>query len=236
MPPDAEPTLELDEARPRLLLATTNVHKIAEFRRLLAGAPYRVVDPRELGLDLDVDEPGATFAENAAIKALAWSGAGRLLTLADDSGLEIDALSGWPGVASARWIGAGVPYSTRNRMILAGLADTPEARRTARYRCAIVVAEPEATVDSAGESRVIVAVEGVVEGRIAREARGEGGFGYDPIFEIGADGRTFGEQSAAEKDAISHRARAARAAMVALAARARLHSGDGKAGPMRDGT
>lgn len=218
MTPHAKP----GDGRPRLLLATTNPHKIAEFRGLLTGAPYTLVDPRELGLDLEVDETGATFAENAAIKALAWAAAARQLTLADDSGLEIDALGGWPGIASARWIGPEVPYSVRNQMILERLADVPLERRTARYRCAIAVAEPDVTLD--GAARVIVAVQGVVEGRIAREARGSGGFGYDPIFEIPSDRRTFGEQSAAEKDAISHRARAARAAMSALA---QLNDDDG---------
>lgn len=204
--PGAGPTQE------RLLLATTNPHKIAEFRALLAGAPYTLVNPHALGLDLDVAEPGATFAENAAIKALAWAEAAQMLTLADDSGLEIDALGGWPGIASARWIGPDVPYSERNRMILERLAAEPVERRTARYRCAIAVAD---VVD--GAARVLVAVEGLVEGRIASQARGGGGFGYDPIFEIPGDGRTFGELSAAEKDAMSHRARAARAALAAMA-------------------
>lgn len=221
MPPHEEHRDGHSAGRPRLLLATTNPHKLAEFRGLLAGAPYTLVDPREIGLDLDVDETGATFAANAALKALAWASAARLLTLADDSGLEIDALGGWPGVTSARWIGPEVPYTVRNRMILAGLADVPPERRTARYRCAIAVAAPDVAPDvapdDADEARIIVAVEGVVEGRIAHEARGSGGFGYDPIFEIPERGRTFGEQSAAEKDTISHRARAARAAMAALA-------------------
>lgn len=217
MPPHDEHRDGHDADWPRLLLATTNPHKIAEFRGLLADAPYTLVDPREIGLDLDVDETGATFAANAAIKALAWAAAARLLTLADDSGLEIDALGGWPGVASARWIGPEVPYTVRNRMILAGLADAPPERRTARYRCAIALAGPDAGLDSDGGSRIIIAVEGVVEGRIAWEARGSGGFGYDPIFEIPERGRTFGEQSAEEKGTISHRARAARAAIAALA-------------------
>jgi XTP/dITP diphosphohydrolase len=217
MPPDADqPTGPgADTAPPRLLLATTNPHKIAEFRALLAGAPYALVDPAVLGLDLDVSETGATFAENATIKALAWANAARLLTLADDSGLEIDALDGWPGLHSARWIGPDVPYSDRNRIILERMANVPLERRTARYRCAIAVADVVAS-DAGAEARIIVAVEGTVEGYIAQAPSGSGGFGYDPIFEVPAEGRTFGEMSGAEKDQISHRARAARAAMAEL--------------------
>ena len=225
MPPDADHprTSGADAARSRLLLATTNLHKIAEFRRLLARAPYTLVDPSALGLDLDVAETGATFAENAAIKALAWAGAARMLTLADDSGLEIDALDGWPGIHSARWTGPEVPYTDRNRMILERLAHVPLERRTARYRCAIAAADMVETEHGAGdagdagsEARVIVAVEGVVEGYIAQAACGSGGFGYDPIFEVAEEMHTFGEMTDAEKDRISHRGRAVRAAMQQL--------------------
>jgi XTP/dITP diphosphohydrolase len=196
----------------RLLLATTNPHKLDEFRALLAQAPFTLIDPRPLGLDLDVAETGSTFAENAAIKALAWARASGMLALADDSGLEIDALGGEPGLYSARWAGADVPYDVRNRTLLARLEGMPPARRTARYRCAIAVADPE---------RVRVVVEGVVEGRIADALRGTNGFGYDPIFEVPELGRTFGEMPAAAKHRISHRARAAAAVLPALAALAR---------------
>ena len=193
----------------RLLLATTNPHKLDEFRTLLASAPFALVDPRTLGLpDLDVEETGGTFAENAAIKALAWARASGMLALADDSGLEIDALGGAPGLYSARWAGADVSYGVRNRLLVARLEGLPPAQRTARYRCAIAVADPE---------RVRILVEGVLEGRIADAPRGSGGFGYDPIFEVPELGRTVGEMSAAEKHRISHRARAAAAALPELA-------------------
>ena len=195
------------DATPRLLLATTNRHKLAEFRDLLASTPYTLVDPVALGLDLEVEETGTTFAVNAAIKALAWSEAAGMLALADDSGLEVDALDGWPGIASARWIGPEVGYPERCRIILERLAGVPDAQRTARYRCALA---------GARRGQVVIAVEGVVEGRIAHAIRGGGGFGYDPIFEVLETGKTFGEMSAAAKHQISHRARAVAAALPAL--------------------
>jgi XTP/dITP diphosphohydrolase len=193
---------------PRLVLATTNAHKIEELRTLLATARFAVVDPGELGLDLDVPETGDTFAANAAIKALAWARAAGMLALADDSGLEIDALDGEPGLYSARWAGPTVPYSERNRLLIARLADLRPNQRTARYRCAVAVADAD---------RVLVATEGVLEGRIAETPRGSGGFGYDPIFEVPLWGRTVGELTAAEKHQISHRARAIAAALPGLA-------------------
>jgi XTP/dITP diphosphohydrolase len=200
---------------PRLLLATTSPHKSAELRALLAAVPFALTEPAALGLEgLEVDETGASFAENAAIKALAWARAAGTLALADDSGLEIDALDGAPGIYSARWAGPGVSYRERFRLLLARLDGLPPARRTARYRCALAVADAE---------RVLVATEGTLEGRIAPAPRGSGGFGYDPIFEVPGTGRTLGEMSAAEKRGISHRARAAAAAVPALA---RLRRGD----------
>lgn len=202
-----ESTTQPATVAPELVLATTNPHKLDEFRALLAGAPFTLVDPRDLGLDLDVPETGATFAENAALKAMAWSRAAGRLALADDSGLEIDALGGEPGLHSARWVGPDVTYPVRNRMLLERLAGVPVSRRTARYRCAIAVADAD---------RVLVAVEGVVEGRITDAPRGHGGFGYDPIFEIPDLGHTFGEMSAAEKHNLSHRGRAAEAALREL--------------------
>ncbi len=201
----------------RLLLATTNPHKLDEFRALLAQAPFTLVDPRPLGLDLDVDETGITFAENAAIKALAWAQASNMLALADDSGLEIDALGGEPGIYSARWAGADVSYDVRNRALIARLEGVRLERRTARYRCAIAVADP---------MRVRALGEGVVEGRIAYSLRGTNGFGYDPIFEVPELGRTFGEMPAEAKHRVSHRARAAAAILPALTALARELSRD----------
>jgi XTP/dITP diphosphohydrolase len=152
-----------------------------------------------------VEETGATFAENAALKAVAYAQVTGLLTLADDSGLEIDALGGEPGIYSARWAGPDVGYPERFSIILVRMEGTPERERTARYRCAIAIAGP-------GEAGLRGIVEGTLEGVIASEPRGNGGFGYDPIFYVPELGRTVGELSAAQKRQISHRARAANAA------------------------
>ena len=193
----------------RLLLATTNPHKIEEFRAILADIPYQLVSPNDIGLSLEVAETGETFAENAILKATAWANASGLLTLAEDSGLEIDALGGEPGVYSARWAGVETPYEERFRILLARLADVPAERRTARYRAAIAIAEP-APVGLRG------VVEGKLEGRIAFAPAGNGGFGYDPIFYVPEEERTVGQMSDAEKHRISHRARAAALARALL--------------------
>lgn len=194
----------------RLLIATTNPHKVEEFRGLLAGLPYDLVSLTDVGVAADVAETGTTFAGNATIKALAYADLTGLLALADDSGLEIDALDGAPGLYSARWAGPDVSYVVRNRMIVEKLAGLPAARRGARYRCAIAIAAPA----PCGLQGV---VEGTLEGRIAEEPSGEGGFGYDPIFLVPEYGRTVGQMSADEKSRISHRARAAQAARPLLA-------------------
>jgi XTP/dITP diphosphohydrolase len=201
-PGDTAPT-----ARPRLLIATTNPHKLAEFASLLRPAPFELVDPRSLHLDLDVAETGQTFRENAIIKALAWARAAGMLTLADDSGLEIDALDGEPGVYSARWAGPDVTYPERFRLLLARLRDVPRERRTARYRCVLAVADP---------TRLRLVADGVVEGSIAERPRGTNGFGYDPIFEMPERGQTFGELGEDYKHSVSHRGRAVAAALPGL--------------------
>jgi XTP/dITP diphosphohydrolase len=158
----------------------------------------------------EVAETGDTFEENATIKALAYAEATGLLTLADDSGLEIDALDGAPGIYSARWAGADVTYETRNRLLVERLAGLPDAQRGARYRCAIAIALPP--------PRGLVGVcDGTLEGIVAREPAGQGGFGYDPIFFVPEQSRTVGQMTAEEKHRISHRARAARAALPLLA-------------------
>lgn len=193
----------------RLVIATSNPHKIEEFRALLGDIPFELVSPVELGLDLEVDETGTTFDENARLKAVAYANAARLLALADDSGIEIDALGGEPGIYSARWAGPDVSYPERFRRIEQRLAGVPDAERTARYRCAIAIAEP-------APGGVVAVVEGTLEGMVARVARGTGGFGYDPIFYVPELGRTVGEMSPEEKHRISHRARAAVAARQVL--------------------
>jgi XTP/dITP diphosphohydrolase len=185
----------------QLLIATTNAGKQREFRRLLAGVPADLVTPRDIGLDLDVDEPFDTYAENAVVKADAYAAASGLLTVADDSGIEIAALDWGPGVRSARWGGG------RNaERVLEALGD--ETDRRARMVCVVAVAG-----SSPGSGTATF--EGVVEGRVAAERRGAGGFGYDPIFLL-PSGRTTAELPEAEKDRLSHRGRAVAAALPML--------------------
>ena len=198
----------------RLVLASTNPHKIAEFRALLAGAPFELLSPADLGVTVQVEETGDTFDENAILKALASAEATGLLVLADDSGLEIDALGGVPGVHSARWAGVDTSYEERFRLLEQRLAGTPDEQRTARYRCAIALAEP-------APRGLYAVVSGILEGRIARTPRGSEGFGYDPIFSLPERGKTVGELTVAEKNSISHRARAAAAVQPLLARLAR---------------
>jgi XTP/dITP diphosphohydrolase len=186
-----------------LLLATTNEHKLSEYRTILRELPFTLLSLRDVRLDMDVEETGTTFAENALLKARAYAQAANMLALADDSGLEIDALGGAPGIYSARFAGRETPYAERFRLILARLQDVPVSQRTARFRCAIALAEPS------GYTRV---VEGTIEGLIAESPRGENGFGYDPIFLVPEYGQTTAEMAPEEKHRISHRGRAAEAA------------------------
>jgi XTP/dITP diphosphohydrolase len=186
-----------------LLLATTNEHKLEELRTILRKLPFTLLSLRDIQLAMDVEEMGTTFAENARLKARVYAQAANMLTLAEDSGLEIDALEGAPGIYSARFAGRETSYPERFRIILARLQDVPVAGRTARFRCAMALAEPE------GEMCV---VEGVMEGLIAQRPCGENGFGYDPIFFVPEYGRTTAEIAPEEKHRISHRGRAAEAA------------------------
>jgi len=186
-----------------LLLATTNEHKLDEFRTIFRDLPFTLLSLRDIHIDMDVEETGTTFAENAILKAQAYAQAANMLALADDSGIEIDALGGAPGVYSARFAGREASYAERFRLIYERLQDVPPSERTARFRCAIALAEPS------GYLRV---VEGTIEGVIAESARGENGFGYDPIFLVPESGKTTAEMAPAEKNRISHRGRAAEAA------------------------
>lgn len=186
-------------------MATTNPGKQREFRRLLADLAPAVVMPDELGLDLDVDEPHDTYAENAAAKASAFARASGLVSVADDSGIEVAALGWGPGVRSARWAGAKGQEADRLLAALEGVDD-----RRARMVCALAVAIP---VED-GEPAVEVFT-GVMEGEVATERRGAGGFGYDPVFVV-EDGRTTAELPEAEKDRRSHRGRAVAAALPRL--------------------
>ncbi len=207
----------------RLIVASSNPHKLREFREIFAGLPYDLVSPEDLGLDVAVEETGSTFAENAVLKALAYAEAAHMLALADDSGLEIDALGGEPGVYSSRWAGVDMPYPERFRILEAMLEGVPDQARTARYRCAVAIAEPT-------PRGLYDVVEGTVEGRIGREPHGSGGFGYDPIFYVPELGSTFAEVPAEVKHRISHRARAAAKARESLA-RLSSRTGSGKLAP-----
>ncbi len=179
-----------------LLIATHNQGKQREFSRMLAPLGIEAALPQRPGLLESIEENGATFAENALIKARAVFAATGLAAIADDSGLCIDALGGEPGVYSARYLGEATPYLKKNASILERLRDVPEERRTARFTCAIALVT--------GEGEHVFSAS--CEGRIGHEPRGERGFGYDPIFYIGD--KSFSELTDAEKDAISHRGQA----------------------------
>jgi XTP/dITP diphosphohydrolase len=187
-----------------LVFATRNPGKLVELRQLLAGLPLDVRTPDELGRAVpEVIEDGATFAANARKKALAVSRAAGLAALADDSGLEVDALGGAPGVHSARYAGAAADAAANNQKLLAALAAVPDQRRTARFRSVLALA------DCAGPlgDRTLEA-EGVCEGVVLRAPRGTGGFGYDPLFCVPDLDLTFAELDLGDKNGRSHRARA----------------------------
>ena len=194
--------------RLRLLAATGNAHKLVELRRLLSGAPIDLATPWEAGVVLDVEETGATYAENALLKARAYAQASGMAAIADDSGIEVDALDGRPGVRSARYGGPGLDDAARTRLLLSETAAVADGRRGARYAAVLALAWP----DGAAEEFM-----GTCEGALAHEPRGANGFGYDPVFvPSGGGGRTMAEISAAEKDALSHRGIAARKAAERL--------------------
>lgn len=190
-----------------LLVATTNRHKLEEYRTIFSDIPFQLLSLNDIRLDLDVEETGTTFRENAELKALAYARASGLLSLADDSGLEIDALGGAPGVYSARFAGVDTPYEERFRILFERLHGLPVAQRTARFRCVITIAEPSGYHQS---------VEGSIEGVITDVPRGANGFGYDPIFLVPELGKTTAEIPPEQKNQISHRGRAARLARTLL--------------------
>ncbi len=193
----------------QLLIATTNPGKLAELAALAADLAGVVVRPADLGLELRVPEMGTSWLENAAAKAQAYARSAGLPALADDSGLEVDALDGEPGLHSARWCSGG--DTERWQRLLALMDDVPWERRTARYRAVTAIAWPDGRTISA---------EGTVAGRIAWRARGRGGFGYDPVFLVEDGGYaghvSMAELPAEEKNVISHRARAVRQLLAAL--------------------
>jgi len=195
---------------PTIVLATTNKGKLREFGALLAQHPafdsFRLTTPKDLDVDIPpIEETGATFAENALLKALAVARTTNLPALADDSGLCVDALDGAPGLHSARWAGPETDDAARLALLLTRLTSVPAGLRTARFVCALALVRPD------GET---LTAEGICEGVIADRPQGADGFGYDPIFLMPALGRTMAQLSPAEKNTLSHRARA----MMRLAA------------------
>ena len=189
----------MQSRRVKLLLATTNAGKIREITALLSDLPLELVSLREAGVTRLVDETGATIMDNAILKAREYARMTGMLTLADDSGIEVDALDGRPGVHSARFAGVDASDDQRNAYLLGLLKDVPPARRGARFRCVVAVATPDLHVETS---------EGTVEGVIAREPKGKNGFGYDSIFFAPSLGKHMGEISFEEKNKISHRAKA----------------------------
>jgi XTP/dITP diphosphohydrolase len=207
----------LPRDRSRLLVATRSAHKLRELRELLGPLTAELVSLDDLAIPGDVVEDGATFAANAAKKARFFAAASGLPTLADDSGLEVDALDGGPGVRTRRYSGEDATDEQNNVKLLGALAGLGPERRRARYRCALALALPEFSGPRGGIP--VRFAHGTCEGRIATGPRGEGGFGYDPIFEPAAEspgGRTLGQWSAEAKNRISHRGKAARRMHVIL--------------------
>lgn len=189
----------------KIIFATQNQGKIKEIRKILEDLPVEVLTMTEAGIDLDIEETGITFAENAKIKAEALREYTDALILADDSGLEIDYLNKEPGVYSARYLGKDTPYEEKNQIILDRLKDVPQAQRTARFVCAIAAAGVGI------ETKVVTCA---MEGFIGQEAKGVNGFGYDPIFCANGYEISTAELSIAEKNKISHRAQALEAIKV----------------------
>ncbi|MEX1171036.1 MAG: non-canonical purine NTP pyrophosphatase [Chloroflexota bacterium] len=203
--------MSVDRRPTRLLVATRSAHKLRELRELLRMPDGVLVSLDDLGVEGDPVEDGETFRTNAAIKARFGAHATGLPTLADDSGIEVDALGGGPGVRTRRYAGEDATDQDNNRKLLAALEGLPPERRGARYVCVLALAMPGAAGPRGG--LVLTFSRGTLRGRIATTAKGSGGFGYDPIFEPWSEppgGRTLGEWSAEAKNEISHRAAAAR--------------------------
>jgi non-canonical purine NTP pyrophosphatase (RdgB/HAM1 family) len=188
-----------------LLIATTNPGKVREFREMLGHAGVSFSDLSAHPGTAAVEETGHTFRANACLKAAHYARLFKTYAVADDSGLEVDALGGAPGVHSARWAEmnrAGKGDADNNALLLRQLEDVADERRTARFVCVLALADPD--------GRILVTARDTVEGRVIREARGANGFGYDPLFFIDEMGRTTAELAAEQKHAISHRGKALR--------------------------
>jgi XTP/dITP diphosphohydrolase len=196
----------------KLLVATNNRGKLREYADLLKGIPFELTTLSEQGITEEVEESGSSLQQNAIHKATSYAKLSGLTTMADDSGLEVDALDGAPGPLSRRYAGDNVSDKERNDYLLAKLRDVPWEKRTARFRAVIAIVSPDGKVKT---------TEGVCEGIIAFDFKGTGGFGYDPIFYLPELGKHMAELSLVEKNRISHRAKAAQKARRILARLAR---------------
>jgi XTP/dITP diphosphohydrolase len=191
----------------KLLLATNNRAKVREYKRMLQGIPYEIVTLADLSITTQVEETGDTFEANARLKAFSYAEESGLLSLADDSGLEVDALGGAPGVLSARYAGDNATDADRINFLLYKLEGVPEEQRTARFRCVIAIAHPDGKLEMCS---------GECCGLITLTPRGKEGFGYDPVFYLPEKGKTMAELPPEVKNQISHRARAVKEARKLL--------------------
>lgn len=189
----------LTDMKNRIIFATQNAGKIKEIRMIMADTGMEVISMKDAGINVDIDEDGSTYEENALIKARAVASLARDIVMADDSGLEVDALNREPGVFSARYLGEDTPYSIKNAEIIKRLEGVPDERRTARFVCAIAAVLPD--------GRELTA-RAAIEGRIGYEERGSNGFGYDPIFYVPQFDKTTAELTEEEKNQVSHRGKA----------------------------
>lgn len=183
----------------KLIFATNNKDKMVEIRAILGDLNLEILSLKEAGIDLEAEENGTTFEENAVIKAKAAAELVNDLVMADDSGLEIDYLNKEPGIYSARYMGEDTPYAVKNQNLIDRLAGVPDENRTARFVCAIAAVFPD------GE---VITTHGVIEGRIGYEEKGSNGFGYDPIFYVPEYGCSTAQLSEEQKNQISHRGKA----------------------------
>lgn len=196
----------------QLIMATGNQNKVREIREMLDGSSLTILSLKDAGIEVDIDENGTTFEENAVIKAETIRDLTGQMVLADDSGLMIDAMDGAPGVYSSRFMGEDTSYDIKNAAILKEMEEIPEEERGARFVCAMALAFPEKD----GVKKETQVFRGVFEGRIAYEIAGENGFGYDPIFFVPEENMTSAEMSPEAKNKVSHRGKALQQVVSAL--------------------